>query len=111
MKKIVVIKRSSIYVISPDDIFYMEKDLRKIRIHTSAACIEFYGTFSDMMPWLDMRFMSCHRSYIINMDKIAIMAYNTIFFENDDCIYLGRDTYRKARKIFCEYITKKFGQY
>lgn len=107
LKKIVVTKRSGIYVFPLDEIFYMEKNLRKIKLYTRGSSVEFYGTFADMIPSLDRRFMSCHRSYLINMDKIVIMSGNTIFFENNDRIHLGRDTYGRARRIFCEYLAKK----
>ncbi len=110
MKKLIISKKQGTYVLPLDDIMYMEKDLRKIRVYAGDGTIEFYGKFTDIIPFLDARFMFCHRSYVINMDKIVVMSYNRIFLENNDNIYLGRNTYAKARKIFKEYLAKKSEQ-
>lgn len=107
MSKLIIHKKQGTYALPLDDILYMEKDLRKIKVYVKDACVEFYGKFSDVIPYLDRRFMHCHRSYVINMDKIVIMARNTVFVENNECIYLGRDTYGKAKKMFDEYLAKK----
>lgn len=110
MKKLIINKKQGVYALSLDEIVYMEKELRKIRVYLNDGTIEFYGRFPDIMPYLDRRFMCCHRSYVINMDKIVIMSCNTIFMENNERIYMGRDTYGRARKIFVEYLAKKSGQ-
>lgn len=111
MSKIVVRKKQGIFVFSAEDIVYMEKNLRKICLHTLCRdhrCIEFYGRFAEMAPYLDERFMCCHRSYIINMDNIVWMSGCEIFVSTNETIHMGRDSYGRARKIFTEYINKKY---
>jgi len=109
LKNIIVKKKQGIYVLPLESIIYMEKNLRKICLHTeSDQIIEFYGRFEDVLPLLDSRFMFCHRSYIINMDAIVIMTCNQIFVRTNRCIYMGRDTFAKAKKIFSEYKKNKF---
>lgn len=110
MKKLVVNKKQGIYIFFLDDIIYMEKKLRKIKLYTKGTEIEFYGKFADILEFLDKRFLYCHRSYIINMDKIVVMSYNNIYFENNDSIYMGRETYGKARKIFDQYLKDRRAQ-
>ena len=117
MSGLVIHKGKGIYVVELDEILYMEKALRKIRLHLSGNArygeypiLEFYGKFADVMYYLDHRFMFCHRSYIINMDAIVWMAYNTIFLGTSDSIYMGRATYGKARKIFDRYLAEKHGK-
>lgn len=107
MKKLIIHKNQGIYALPLDDIVYMEKDLRKIKVYVRNTSIEFYGKFTDIMCYLDNRFLYCHRSYVINMDKIVTMSSNSILVENNRNIYMGRDTYGKAKKIFDEYISKK----
>lgn len=104
MSELIISKKQGIYLLPFEDILYMEKNLRKIRVSAGNSSIEFYGRFPDIEDSLDERFMCCHRSYIINMDKIVIMRYNTIFFENNESICLGRDTYARAKKIFSSYL-------
>ncbi len=108
MKNIVVKKKQGIYVLPLESIVYMEKNLRKICLYMdNEQNIEFYGRFEEILPLLDSRFMFCHRSYIINMDAIVVMSQNKIFVRTNRCIYMGRDTFSKAKKIFGEYMRKK----
>ena len=104
MSELIICKKQGIHVLHLEDILYMEKNLRKIRVSAGDSSIEFYGKFPDIEDYLDERFMCCHRSYIINLDKIVIMRYNTIFFENNERICLGRDAYGRAKKIFSSYL-------
>ena len=88
----------------------MEKDLRRNVIHLSEMAsseLVVYGSFHDLIPNLDERFLYCHRSYIINMDEIIIMSHNQILHSSNEGIYFGKDTYRKAQKTFEEYMQRK----
>ena len=115
MNKFIISKRQETYILRLNDILYMEKNLRKIKVYIDGefypeqSCIEFYGKFPDVMSHLDRRFMHCHRSYVINMDKIVVMSHNTIFMEKNLKVYMGRNTYSKAKEILGRYLAKKFG--
>ncbi len=126
MSKFVITKNGGIFAFQADDIVYMEKKKRKICLRTKCkksalneknpepceecglCSTEFYGRFSDVIPYLDRRFLYCHRSYIINMDHIIWMCGCEIFVDKNKKIYMGRDTYRKARKQFAKYINEKY---
>lgn len=108
--KLILKKKDGIYVVPIDDILYLEKNLRKVCIHTQTELlgnIDVYSNFEDIMVHLDDRFMYCHRSYIFNMDKIVVLANQTVFIEGNESIYLGRDSFTKAKKIFGEYLKRK----
>ena len=111
MKKNIIVKKNSVtYQIPPQNVVYMEKDLRRIVIHLSGMAsseLVVYGSFHDLIPNLDERFLYCHRSYIINMDEIIIMSHNQILLSSNEGIYFGKDTYRKAQKTFEEYMQRK----
>ncbi len=108
MSKIIVKKKHGIFTCAIDDIVYMEKDLRKIRLHTVDREMDFYGTFPEVVQFLDNRFMCCHRSYIINMDAIVWMKEQEIYVINNKSIHMGKDAYGRARKIFTEYLNQKY---
>ena len=44
------------------------------------------------------------------MDEIIVMGDGKIYVSSNDCIIFGRETYRKARKKFLRYLSKKFGK-
>ena len=104
MNGLIIRKKQGVYVLRADEIIYMEKKLRKINVHTADRDVEFYGSFSEIMPQLDGRFMCCHRSYLINMDKIIWMNCNEICVAGDETIFFGRDSFIKARRIFGRYL-------
>ena len=107
--KLVVRKKDGIYALPVSSILYFEKEQRKVRIHTqleSIGTIEAYSRFDDILRFLDERFMFCHRSYIFNMDKIVIMKNQTVYLENGKDVYLVRDSYTRAIKVFREYLEK-----
>ena len=100
MSEFIVKNRRGIFVLPVEDVIYMEKNLRKISLFVtdfgdaSYRKIEFYGRFEDVIPQLDERFMYCHRSYIINMDKIVWMQGCEIFVRPDIRIHMeGREKY------------------
>ena len=109
-EKIVVKNNQDTYLVPAQKVIYMEKALRKIVIHLAGMSekeLVVYGSFRDLIPDLDERFLCCHRSYIINMDEIVVMSHNQIFLTSNEGIYFGKDTYRKALKIFETYVEKK----
>lgn len=114
MSELIIKKRQAVFVFRVEDIVYMEKNLRKIRLHAKmCGCekyeqIEFYGRFSEIISQLDDRFMYCHRSYVINMDEIVWMRGREIFILPDIRIYMGKDAYGRARRVFEQYLNKKY---
>lgn len=105
--KLIIKTKQAVYALPLESIIYMEKDLRKIRVHTRDENIEFYGKFTDIVCMLDERFMFCHRSYLINMDEIVVMTANEIYVSNNVKISFGRNTYCRAKRTFNEYLVNK----
>lgn len=64
---------NNLYRISLNDILYFEaqNSNKKIVVHTVNQSIVCYDTLKHFMEHLDHRFYQCHRSYIINKDKVA----------------------------------------
>lgn len=54
-----------------DILFFETSDkIHKVRIHQENKQVEFYGTLKSIEKNLDDRFYRCHRSFIVNRDKI-----------------------------------------
>jgi DNA-binding LytR/AlgR family response regulator len=109
-KRLVVRNKEGTFQITLDEIIFMEKNLRKIIIHTKHRDIEFYGKYSDILHYVDDRFLCCHRSYMFNMDEIVIMAQGGVFMTDNSNIYLGRDTFTRGNKTFHNYLKRKFDE-
>lgn len=57
------------------DILFFETspNVHKIVLHANNRQIEFYGKLNDIKSELDDRFARCHRSYIVNKERIRIV--------------------------------------
>ncbi len=90
-----------------EEIIYIEKDRRRAKLITVNGIITIYCGMDFLKQYTDERFLHCHRSYLFNMDKIKAMKEQTLHMENGDCIPLGRDCFRAARKTFDSYLHRK----
>jgi len=64
-----------------------------------------------MLRYLDERFLKCHRSCIINMDKVQRMKEQTIFFENGYSFAIGKEKFQSAKQHFARYIVQEANTY
>lgn len=70
--KITLWKNDKMIVINVDDISYCEASERKVFIYSKDDKFEIASTISDFSKKLpESNFFRCHRSYIVNLDKIT----------------------------------------
>ena len=77
--KVVSIKSGDkILNIDLDEILFFETSsvIHKINLYTTTGMIEFYSQMKDVEELVDERFIRCHRSYLVNRDKIKYVDYN-----------------------------------
>lgn len=89
-----------------DDIIYIEKDRSRAKLITVDKERIIYSNMQDIRRHMDERFLSCHRSYLFNMDKIICMTNQTIYMEQGYQTQLGRETFRRGRRMFDQYLDK-----
>ncbi len=53
------------------DILYCEVMDHRLYIHTQDLTYDYLGTLDELQKQLDSRFFRCHKSYIVNMDKVV----------------------------------------
>ena len=106
-KKLTIKKRGSTYMLAMDQIIYLENSGRLVIAHTGFGEIGFYGSLARVMDELDDRFVMCHRSYAINMECVTLMKEKQICFNDGSIIYMGRDTYKKTKKLILNYLNAK----
>lgn len=70
-----------------NSILYIEKIGNKSFIHTKSECIESTKTLNTLLESLPSNFIKCHRSYIVNTDKIYRVdrKNHILFFTNELC--------------------------
>jgi two-component system response regulator AgrA len=65
-----------IHRLSMDEVIYIETThvRHKLRVHAKNRVLECNGELNDIQKQLDERFVRCHKSYIINKDKIDAVS-------------------------------------
>lgn len=91
-------------IIKEDSIQYVQKDGMKVIFHTDTRDYETYSSFKKILPQLSSHFMQCHKSYIVNMDKITDVSVsdNSIFLDNNEnakC-YIGPKYKNEFMEVF-----------
>lgn len=80
------------FLIKNDDILFIQKQGKKAIFKTTGKDFEYNSSFNDILQDLPQNFVRCHKSYIVNLNKISyIESNNTIIFnENSDVrCYIG----------------------
>lgn len=64
---------SKVKEVSYDEILFFEvaESYHKVLLHTKSSVIEFNGKLKQIEESLDNQFYRCHRSYLVNVDKIV----------------------------------------
>ena len=101
-------------VIKENDIRFIKKDGMKVIFKTDTRDYETYSSFrkiSDMLPY---NFVRCHKSYIVNIDKITDidLSDNIITFSKNDKCYIGPKYKEKLLEVLNDgYFTNNLDSY
>jgi len=89
-KKYLKLGSSNVYV-NQSDITYIKKDGMKLIFETTSGCYETYNSFSKLKSCLPANFIQCHKSYIVNTNRISNIELknNTIVLDNKSECYIG----------------------
>ena len=101
-----VISRRSVLKIPLEDIIYIVKMHRKIRIVMAEGNLEYYERIENLIPYMDRRFYACLKTVYINMEWVEKMEEQRIYLRNGDFIPLGRDNFVKARQWYASWLKK-----
>jgi two-component system response regulator AgrA len=92
-KKVKITVGDKIIPLDIADIIYIETTAgHKLRLHTKNRSLDFNGELKTIERQLDDRFVRCHKSFVINKDKIASINRkdNTVTMVNNSICPLSR---------------------
>lgn len=101
---VLVLTQSVAARINIEDIVFIERDRRKIRIVTNMEEYEYYEKMENIEPLLDGRFFPCLRGCYINLEKVVSMREQRITFEGGHTVYLGRENFLKTLQYYKIYL-------
>ncbi|WP_192929699.1 LytR/AlgR family response regulator transcription factor [Alkaliphilus serpentinus] len=74
--------RDEITTISYDDIYYIEKCWKKVKVHCKNDTYEMYCSIKELIKKIDKNiFHLCHQGFIVNISKVKCIKGNEIFFK------------------------------
>ncbi|MEG2199358.1 MAG: LytTR family DNA-binding domain-containing protein [Anaerovorax sp.] len=101
---IIVRKRCEVTKVATKEILYMEKELRSIHIYTIYCKHTFYGKMEDISDHLGPSFFRCHKSCVVNFDKIVSMKEGVFYFEGGSSLMIGKNNYQNAKKHYADFL-------
>ncbi len=101
---IVLRKNGSVHIISSPSLIYAEGHGRMIRVVTDAESLESYEKLTDFSYHLDGRFIQCHKSYLINMERVKKFQGDSFVMDNGEVIPISQSRRKQTREEFLNYI-------
>lgn len=90
-------------------ILFLESNAHKVHIHTETSSEPYivYEQLSSCAKRLPSCFQQCHKSYLINMDKIQKIEKNTIFLTDTVRIHISRAYAARLKQNYFTYMQRK----
>jgi DNA-binding LytR/AlgR family response regulator len=104
---ILIRNRSRATYVLWDDIYYIMKDLRKVLVFTKDREYWEYGSIEDIDVSCDGRFYQCHKSLIVNMDKLLSIASDHVVMLDGRSIHMCRKYLQMTKKKWVCYLSKR----
>jgi len=78
-------------LVDENEILYIKREGMKLIYHTATKDYEAYSSFSKMEALLPKNFIRCHKSFVINLNKVVHIepVSNTVYFSNNSSCEIG----------------------
>lgn len=95
--------RNEMQTIPFSEILYIESALREVRIVTQRQSISAYIRISDLAKRLDYRFINCHKSYVVNLEKVEHIGGLQFILADGQAVPISQARYLEAKQRFMRY--------
>ena len=92
--------RKKQHKIPQNDILYMERNLRETTIVTRTDEFKVSERIDQLLERLPSWFVSCHRSYAVNLKLAGSIRQYSVSFPNGKTVPIGRTHYASVKKSF-----------
>lgn len=89
-------------IIPENAVKYIQKDGMRLVFATDTRTYKVYNSFAKVAPILPKQFVRCHKSYIVNLDKINNIDFttNTISFNDKEKCFIGPKYKNNFKEVF-----------
>ncbi|MGB4657908.1 MAG: LytTR family DNA-binding domain-containing protein [Mobilitalea sp.] len=97
--------RQNKFVLSCDDIVYIEKMGRQARIHTKSELYNTNLTLAELWKQLDAKmFAHIHTSLIVNLGQIKEIVQYELVLKNEEVLYIARSHKQKLKEKHLQFM-------
>lgn len=79
-------------------ILYLESRLRTLQLVTEKDSYSFYANLEDAQKQLGERFLRCHKSFLVNLDKVARFSRELLVLDNGEAVPVSRSYAKDVRQ-------------
>lgn len=86
------------------DIIYIETEKRNVKIHTrtqACLCSENMNQMEEVLA--DSGFYRCHKSCIINLDRVQSFDHANVYLESGECVPVSVRKYTELKRRYLEH--------
>lgn len=106
--ELLVQTKRSIQRIPVPSIRYLESMGRKVRLYCQDEVVECYATLSVLANDLPGHFVSCHKSFLVNLDYVKKMEANQFVLTGNEEIPISQAKKGHAKRCFLDYVSRRF---
>ena len=103
--KLLIYQQGSRLAIPFQDILYLESHLHKTSVVLRTREYLCSGKLELLKSQLDERFLSCHKSYLVNMQYVKELRSREILLEGGQLIPVSKARSKEAKEQFFHYVT------
>ena len=92
-------------LVDENEILYIKREGMKLIYHTTSKDYESYSSFAKMEPLLPKNFIRCHKSFVVNINRIVHVepVSNAIFFDDNSSCEIGPKYKRDILEVLNNY--------
>ena len=102
MQTLSIRMRGQLFKINFSSIKYIESSARKVIFYTEEGAFETYMTMDKILEELPKCFMRCHRSYIVNTEKITKLGNNGVVLYGREIVPVSKTYIHTIRENMIE---------
>ena len=98
--------RGKLHILPVDHVLYLESDNHKVLIHTEEESYSVYDKLSNFHKKLPVSFIQCHKSFLVNLNRISCMEGNAFCFPDGRRIPISKIHQKRVRKLYFLHLGK-----
>ena len=64
----------------------------------------FYGKFEEVLPNLSVRFVRCHKSFVVNLEQTAELVRYTFSMRTGEVVPVSQKRYQETRDLYKSFL-------